>query len=52
MRIETCDKCGCYLKVISSFAPSPPELLVVEDLATLHLDYIAEERGYALTARS
>jgi len=47
MRVEVCDKCNGYLKVVSSFAPSPPEMLPVEDLATLHLDYIAQERGYA-----
>jgi FdhE protein len=46
-RLEVCDKCRGYLKVISSFAPAPPEMLTVEDLATLHLDYLAQERGYA-----
>ncbi|MGE5172370.1 MAG: formate dehydrogenase accessory protein FdhE, partial [Betaproteobacteria bacterium] len=47
MRVEACDKCHGCLKVISSFSPTPPEMLPVEDLATLHLDYIARERGYA-----
>lgn len=46
MLIEVCDACKGYLKVIAAFAPTPPELLAVEDLATLHLDYIAQERGY------
>ncbi len=46
MRVEVCDKCHGYLKVISSFSPTPPEMLPVEDLATLRLDYIARERGY------
>ena len=46
MRIEVCDKCRGYLKVISSFAPTPADMLAIEDLATLPLDYIAEERGY------
>jgi formate dehydrogenase maturation protein FdhE len=41
-----CDNCHGYLKVITSFGPTPPEMLIVEDLATLHLDYIAQERGY------
>jgi FdhE protein len=45
-RIEACDKCKGYLKVISSFAPTPAEMVPVEDLATLPLDYIAAERGY------
>lgn len=46
-RIEVCDRCGGYLKVIAAFSPTPVELLPVEDLATLYLDYIAQERGYA-----
>ncbi len=49
MRVEVCDKCRGYLKVINSFTPTPAELLTVEDLATLHLDYIAQESGYART---
>ena len=35
MRVEVCDKCHGYLKVITSFAPTSPEMLTVEDLATL-----------------
>jgi formate dehydrogenase maturation protein FdhE len=50
MRIEACDKCKSYLKVISSFAPTPADMLAIEDLATLSLDYIAEERGYTRPA--
>ena len=46
MRVEACDRCHGYLKVIASFFPTPPEMLPVEDLATLHLDYIAQEHGY------
>jgi FdhE protein len=46
MRVETCDACKGYLKVISSFSPTLPELLPIEDLATLSLDYIAQEKGY------
>lgn len=47
MRVEVCDRCHGYLKVISAFSPTPVDLLAVEDLATLHLDYIAQGRGYA-----
>jgi len=47
LRLEVCDRCHGYLKVISSFAPTDPEMLVVEDLASLHLDYLARERGYS-----
>ncbi len=46
MRAEVCDACMEYLKVIAAFTPTPPEMLPVEDLATLHLDHIAQERGY------
>jgi hypothetical protein len=46
MRVEACDQCKGYLKVISSFSPTPPEMLAVQDIETLHLDYIAQERGY------
>lgn len=45
-RVEVCDSCSSYLKVIASYEPTPPEMLAVADLATLHLDYIAQERGY------
>lgn len=47
MRIEVCEKCCGYLKVVVSFSPLPPEMLFVEDLATVQLDYIAQWRGYA-----
>lgn len=45
-RAEVCDKCNGYLKVITAFAPTTTELLVLEDLAALHLDYIAQGRGF------
>ncbi len=43
---EACDRCHAYLKVISSFSPNPAEIIPVEDLASLHLDFIAREQGY------
>jgi len=46
VRVEVCDKCHGYLKVVTRFAPSSPEELAVEDLATLYLDCLAQERGY------
>jgi FdhE protein len=45
-RVEVCDKCRGYLKVIVSFSPTPAERLPIADLATLHLDYIAQSHGY------
>jgi FdhE protein len=50
MRVELCEKCRGYIKVIVSFSPLPPEMLSVLDLATLQLDYIARQRGYASMA--
>jgi len=45
-RVDVCEKCMGYLKTVSSFSPIPSEMLQVEDLATLHLDYTAQQRGY------
>jgi ribosomal protein S27AE len=45
-RLQTCDACRGYLKVVVTYDPTPVDLLPVEDLATLHLDLIANEREY------
>ncbi len=45
-RIDACDKCMTYLKVIPAFSPTPVDLLPVEDLATLRLDAVACVKGY------
>jgi FdhE protein len=45
-RIEVCEDCRGYVKVIASFDPVPAEMVPVEDLATLHLDHVAADRGY------
>lgn len=45
--LQTCEACHNYSKVIVTFEPTPVDLLPVEDLATLHLDLIAAERGYS-----
>jgi formate dehydrogenase maturation protein FdhE len=47
IQAEVCDKCNGYLKIITTYAPTAPEMLAVEDLATLHLDFRAQEQGYA-----
>jgi FdhE protein len=45
-RAATCDACHGYVKMVSTLdALSAPQLLVA-DLATLHLDLAAGERGY------
>ena len=46
VRVEVCERCHGYLKVVTRFAPCSPEELAVEDLATLYLDCLAQERGY------
>ena len=46
VRVDVCDKCQGYLKVVARFAPGSPEDLAVEDLSTLFLDCLAQERGY------
>jgi len=44
-RIDLCDKCHQYIKTIDyrNLAESDP---VLEDLATLHLDILAIQKGY------
>ncbi len=44
--VEVCDQCRGHLKVITSFEPISPDQLIIQDLATLHLDQIAEKRSY------
>ncbi len=46
LRVDTCERCHGYLKVLITFAPTAPEMLMVEDLGTLYLDLIAQDRGY------
>ena len=48
-RVDLCDRCHGYLKSVTSFAPTPSELLTIEDAAMLHLDAAARERGYTAT---
>ena len=45
-RISVCDRCKGYLKVGNAFDPPPAELLAIDDVASLHLDVAAIERGY------
>ncbi len=49
---QVCDNCKGYLKVINAFSPNPPEMLAVHDLATLHLDFIAQKNGYSRSVNS
>jgi FdhE protein len=43
---HTCDCCRRYIKTVATFEAIPAALLPAENLATLHLDALAIERGY------
>lgn len=45
-RIETCDRCGRYLKTVDLRQSSLPADFELENIVTLHLDLIARENGY------
>ena len=45
-RIDVCEKCRKYIKTVNSSSISHEVVPAVEDMATLHLDIIAEEEGY------
>ena len=47
-KIEVCDRCHGYIKTTMTFAPIPPEQIVLQDLDTVVLDVAAVERGYRL----
>ncbi len=44
--VRTCSACRDYLKVLVCYAPNPPEMLPIEDIATLELDFAAERAGF------
>jgi FdhE protein len=46
-RAATCDECRGYVKALATLGPLSPPGLLVADLATVHLDLAAAERGYA-----
>jgi FdhE protein len=45
-RVELCTACSNYTKVIDKTEPTPFPLLAIDDLATMHLDRGAMDRGY------
>ena len=45
-RVESCGKCGAYLKVVDCRKSQAPGTLWVENLATIHLDFVAAEEGF------
>ncbi len=50
-KIEICRSCSSYLKAHSTVRGLAPWALLLDDLATVHLDVAALERGYARPAR-
>ena len=46
-RVQVCDGCHGYLKIGNAFDPPPAELLPLDDLASIDLDIVAVDHGYA-----
>lgn len=46
-RIETCESCHGYLKVVTTLGALPLRELAMQDLLTVPLDLVAQDRGYA-----
>jgi FdhE protein len=45
-RVQVCDRCSGYLKVLDTRKGGSVQALAVEDILTAHLDLVAEEQGY------
>ncbi len=45
-RASLCDGCRGYVKMVTTLSALPPLHLLVADVATLHLDLAAAQRGY------
>jgi FdhE protein len=45
-KIETCQTCKSYLKAVATVRPVPGWAVLLDDLATVHLDLAALERDY------
>jgi FdhE protein len=46
-RAGTCEECRQYIKMVSTLAALSPLRLLVTDVATVHLDLLAAERGFS-----
>jgi len=49
-RVDLCEKCRTYLKSVDARELSRPLFAPLEQVATLHLDLSAQEKGYQSTA--
>jgi FdhE protein len=45
-RINKCDSCRCYLKMVTTLSPLSPASLLAADVATIHLDLAAATQNY------
>jgi len=45
-RVDICRKCSCYLKVVDTRQIGQGLPLDIEDIATLHLDVLAQKEGF------
>jgi len=45
-RVQVCEKCKVYIKVVDTREDGDAKALAVDDVATAHLDLLAEEEGY------
>jgi len=45
-RVQVCEKCKGYIKVVDTREGGDPRALAVDDVVTAHLDLLAEEEGY------
>jgi FdhE protein len=45
-RANTCEGCRQYVKMVSTLGPLSPLRLLVTDVATVHLDLLAADKGY------
>ena len=45
-RVQVCEECKGYLKVVDTRQGGDPKALAVDDVLTAHLDLLAEEEGY------
>lgn len=51
VRVDVCERCRGYVKSVAAFTPVPAPQVGAEDVATLHLDVAARERGYERPGR-
>ena len=51
-RVETCESCHGYLKTVTTFDALTARALLLGDIATIELDLVARDRGYARPSRA